>query len=167
MIQTIHLSRAKGFTLIELMVVVALMGIMAAMAAPSFNTFLVRQRIKDANSELVSHLTLARSEAIKRNSDVTIGSVSTSANWSSGWKVTAVESGVITTLAQSSNLKNLTLSSGTSGPGSIVFNRSGRTESSAATISFQISDASPGSTVTGRCVSIGLTGVSSSKDGNC
>jgi type IV fimbrial biogenesis protein FimT len=51
----------KGFTLLELIIVVALIGIVATLAAPSFNDSLARMRLKGAVRELASDIRLARS----------------------------------------------------------------------------------------------------------
>ncbi|MCC5072315.1 MULTISPECIES: GspH/FimT family pseudopilin [Xanthomonas] len=57
--------RSRGFTLIELMVTVAVLAIMAAIAYPSFQGVLRSNRVAAANNELMALLNLARSEAIR------------------------------------------------------------------------------------------------------
>jgi len=66
------LRKSFGFTLMELMVAVAIIGILAALAAPSFNKMLDRNRLKGAAEGLFNDLQLARTEAIKRNQDVDV-----------------------------------------------------------------------------------------------
>ena len=56
----------RGFTLIELMVVVAVLAIIATLAAPSFRDFILMQRLKSINAQLVTDLQYARSEAATR-----------------------------------------------------------------------------------------------------
>ena len=63
-------ARASGFTLIELMVVVALVAIILALAAPSFTSTLARKRMEGVASELATDLQYARSEAAQRNAAV-------------------------------------------------------------------------------------------------
>ena len=61
-----HRPRGSGFTLIELMVVVALIATVLALAAPSFRDFILMQRLKGINAQLVTDLQYARSEAVSR-----------------------------------------------------------------------------------------------------
>lgn len=63
---------ARGFTLIELMVVVALVAIILALAAPSFTGTLARKRLEGVASELSTDIQYARSEAAHRNTAVGI-----------------------------------------------------------------------------------------------
>jgi type IV fimbrial biogenesis protein FimT len=86
----VHVS---GFTLIELMVVVTIVGVIMLVAAPSYNTLTERTRLKSYANELVSSFYLARSEAIKRNDTMTL-CVSTDGikctgggEWEQGWIV--------------------------------------------------------------------------------
>lgn len=85
----------SGFSLIELMVVVAILAILSALAAPSFTPLMERWRVRDSAENLQSTLYYARSEAIKRSGNVIItksadtGSCTSSGStqWNCGWVV--------------------------------------------------------------------------------
>lgn len=66
------IKRAKGFTLIELMIVVAVIGIMTMITAPNLMSGLPTYRIKAAVRDCTSQLRNARSIAIKDKRDVTV-----------------------------------------------------------------------------------------------
>jgi type IV fimbrial biogenesis protein FimT len=81
-----------GFTLIELMITVAIAGIFASLAAPAMTTIIRNNRVQSEASSLVSDLQLARNEAIKRGSPVAVcpaatggGSCLTTNTWQNGW----------------------------------------------------------------------------------
>jgi type IV fimbrial biogenesis protein FimT len=78
-----------GFTLVELMVVIAILAITFSLSIPAYKDLLLRQKINGQANQLFSIIYLARSEAIKRSSVVTIcksGNGQTcGAQWSEGW----------------------------------------------------------------------------------
>lgn len=60
----------RAFTLIEMLIVIVIAGVILALAAPSFREFILKQRLRSINSQLVTDLQLARSEAVSRNAYV-------------------------------------------------------------------------------------------------
>lgn len=79
-------SRESGYTLIELLVVIIIIGIVSAIAFPSFREMINANRLTGAANELVASLQIARAEAIRRNARVVIcpstdGATCAGANW--------------------------------------------------------------------------------------
>jgi type IV fimbrial biogenesis protein FimT len=62
--------RQRGFTAIELMVVVVIAGVLLTLALPAFNDLMARRRIEGQANELVSDLAYAKTEAVQRNRNV-------------------------------------------------------------------------------------------------
>lgn len=85
-----HYSRA--FTLIELMVTLAVLAIVISLAAPSFSNMLQENRLSALTNELQGSLQLARSEAVKRRSNVVVcrsnadqDDCDNGTDWAGGW----------------------------------------------------------------------------------
>lgn len=153
----------RGFTLPELLIVVTVAGVMLAAGVPSFVEFIKNQRVKSASFDLFSSLIVARSEAITRNTNVTITPSSTS-NWGNGWTITYVDStsGSTVMLREQAAFSNITIS----GPTSVVYRASGRLTTTTTTMpQFQLT--ASGATVTTRCINVDLSGRPVTKAAAC
>jgi type IV fimbrial biogenesis protein FimT len=88
-------KRLTGVTLIELLVTIALLGILAALAVPGFADVLRRQSVESMREEMVASLGLARVEAISRGQNVVLlrtapcAQAETALDWDCGWTVFA------------------------------------------------------------------------------
>ncbi|AMJ55661.1 MULTISPECIES: GspH/FimT family pseudopilin [Stenotrophomonas] len=87
-------GRVRGFSLVELMVTVAIAAILLAIATPSFRSIINSNRLTSQANELVGSLQQARSEAIKRNTRVSVCGSADGANCGGGWGtwLTVIES---------------------------------------------------------------------------
>lgn len=73
-------KKEQGFTLIELMVTIAVLAIIAMMAAPSMKSVIESQKLKKSTDSLVQEIKVARSKAILDKREITLKLVSTSSN---------------------------------------------------------------------------------------
>lgn len=76
------MNRENGFTLIELIVALAVLAVLTALAVPSFRETMQNNRLVTRSNDIVTALNLARSEAIKRGEVVNVSA--NGANWNSG-----------------------------------------------------------------------------------
>src|SRR5689334_8652619 len=78
----------RGFTLIELLVAIAVLVIGLGLGVPAFKQTIAAQRVKNASFDLFSALNYARSEAVKRNTSISLkAGASTDGAWTTGWRV--------------------------------------------------------------------------------
>lgn len=143
-----------GFTLIELIITMAILAVVIGMAVPSFQSLSAEQRVKAASESLAMSILFARSEAIKRRAGVDVSQLDSS--WNNGWEV---KQG--TNVLRKDSVSGVTIT-GISNS-SLSLNRNGRLSSA---FSFVICDSAGKATKRVLAVSIGgQTRVS--KGGSC
>lgn len=81
-------SCIKGFTIVELMVTIAIAAILLSVAAPSYTTFIRNSQLSDAVSEFMTAVNAARGNAIKQGINTYLVPT-TGTDWSTGWYVFA------------------------------------------------------------------------------
>ncbi len=151
-------DRGRGFTLVELIVTVALLAIVVGLAAPSMRSFVVGQRIRALSYDLTSDLLLARSEALKRNAAVIVAR--DAEQWYAGWTTAA---GALQLSKRNAVGGNVAFDGA---PASITFDANGRVSSPAAQVRITLS-ASAADANSRRCVELDLSGRARSLVGAC
>jgi type IV fimbrial biogenesis protein FimT len=83
MLNSFSKIRPLGFTLIELLIGVVMLGILASIAMPSFQTWVINSKIRNAAESITNGLQRAKAEAVARNANVafTLGA-GTDSSWS-------------------------------------------------------------------------------------
>jgi type IV fimbrial biogenesis protein FimT len=111
----IYRARSRGVTLIELMVTVAMVAVLAAVATPSYRSFVVNQQLSTASGEFLSALLQARSEALRLGKQTMVvpineieGPSASSYSWLPGWCVFVDSDGTGTYSSSTSTLVNCT-----------------------------------------------------------
>lgn len=75
----------SGFSLIEIMITIAILAIFAKLASPAMSAMIATQRIRSISSDLAADFALARMEAIKRSNRV--GLIRSGTSWNDGWNM--------------------------------------------------------------------------------
>jgi type IV fimbrial biogenesis protein FimT len=78
---------SKGFTLIEMMTVLAVAAILLGIGIPSFRSLIENQRMTAVANDFFAAINLARSEAIKRGARVDMVPAGVGDDWAEGWVV--------------------------------------------------------------------------------
>jgi type IV fimbrial biogenesis protein FimT len=135
----------RGFTLVEAMVTLAIIVILAGVGMPAMKEFVANQRVRSAASELFSDILQARSEAIKRNTDITLAPVG---SWEKGWSIASPAAGQ-DALQTHGAVNQVTIT----GPASLVYTGEGRLRGAASPkFDFSSPDGKP------RCIVVDLGG---------
>lgn len=84
----------NGFSLLELLITVAVGGVLVAIAVPGFQSLMTNNRVNQYSNEFLTALNLTRSEAVKRGNRVTLcrsfngtSCTTTAGGWESGWVI--------------------------------------------------------------------------------
>lgn len=152
----IRKQRCGGVTLVEALVVIAIIALLATLAGPSFSTLLANQRVQAVSSDIFMGLLKTRSEAIRLNANATL--TPKAGGWAAGWQILTG----ITVLDDHSAPSGVTFSTAPSG--GVTYQSSGRIQGSAA-VSFQVTSTAVSTAV--RCVTVDPSGRPIAKASSC
>ncbi|PXX89401.1 pilus assembly protein [Marinobacter vulgaris] len=156
-------SALRGFTLIELMVVVAVLAIVATVAVPSFRQVIENNRLATESNRLFSAMSFARSEAVRVGDDVSLSA--RTGGFDAGWCVHlgADCSGTdILRQFDAGNQLDYTASAST-----LTFNARGEMTNAAFQVSLEPVGCETGETDKMRTVTVSLSGRASIQAGDC
>ncbi len=136
------LKRHSGFTLVELMVTIALLAILLALAMPSFSTWIRNAQVRTVSDSLQGGIRLAQAEAIRRHRQVvffltnqaTCGAGTTADAGGSSWVLRTLPllAGDPVETVQCGQLADMTANVGIAGATALCFNSIGRQVANAA-----------------------------------
>jgi type IV fimbrial biogenesis protein FimT len=142
--------------MVELLIVVTVLGILTAIAAPYMGDMVRTQRLRTASFDVFASLMFARSEAVKRDVSVTLAP--SGGSWLNGWTVTDASGTVLKTQSAAQGLS-------ITGPGNVIYTGTGRL--STAVTPFSLSVTQHTGTTLSRCVTVDLSGRPVSKEAAC
>lgn len=152
------MKHQPGYTLIEFTVTLLIGSFLAAAAGPSFSLIVTDNRLTNNANRFVQHLNLARSEAIKTRTNVSVAAKSGTTDWQPGWTVT-VSGSVIRDATALTNPLTFTATSAT-----LQYKASGDLVG-VTPVSFDLCETRDGET--GRRVSVQVTGRVTVSDLSC
>lgn len=150
-----------GFTLIELIVTLAIAGILMSIGLPNLASMTAEMRAKNAAFEFVGDIMSARSEALKRNDSVLINAKS--ANWANGWQVITSTSSTVIRDRKALPL-GITLTPSNAAT-TITFDSTGQVSGLTSALKFQFDTTD--SSAKARCIVMTPTGAARTKSGVC
>ena len=142
----------RGFTLIEVIMVVAIVAILASITAPSMRDFIRAAAVRGASSDFYAALIAARSEAIKRRASVVVAPAS-GTNWETGWTVTTASA---TSPLQKADKLADDVKAQTDATSAITYGSNGRVSAGAQTVIFYSAGSA---SVQARCVGVDTNGM--------
>lgn len=140
------MNRQHGFSLVEVMVVLSIVIVLSTAGMPALQDFITKQRLKSAASDLFTDILRTRSEAIKRNTSITL--TPAGGAWANGWSLPSPVDGAPALLAHAA-LPQVTVT----GPATLTYTGSGRVQgASSPRFSITVSNGSA------RCIVVDLSG---------
>lgn len=138
-----HARRARGFTLVELMVTLTLLAVLLGLAVPWFGTMIRNSRVRSISEALQNGLRNAQTEAVRRNRQVVFSltnaepglnsaAVANGANWAIHTVPPMSNAAEVHEFVQGGALSDLASGVQITGPVSICFNSAGRLVANAA-----------------------------------
>ena len=148
-----------GFTTFELLFVMALLAVIAAIAAPGMRGFVLSQRVQALSNDLTTDLMLARSEALKRSATAQLAP--RESGLESGWTVSAGN----TVLGWRGATGGVEI---VDAPAAISFNSNGRVSSPTTRLRMTVrGDGDAEGAIVQRCVEVDLSGRVRNQPGAC
>ena len=140
----------SGFTLIELFVTITIIAVLASLAYPAFRTLIQTQGVRTSASDLQTALMFARSEAVKRASNVDVIPVNN--DWKNGWTIQLPDATVLRRRpALSEQLDAMPVATGAK----VTYQSDGHVATAPGPVTVRVSG---NSLVTARCVLVDLSG---------
>ncbi|ERP86869.1 MAG: GspH/FimT family pseudopilin [Pseudomonadales bacterium] len=153
-------KQESGFTIVELVVSLLVLGVLLAFAIPSYQGVIASNALRTSTADLITALNLAKMQSVSLRQQVTVAPV-TAGDWESGWVVT---------YPAGSEEKNQTFLPAqdvaitqTQGANNPVFRSDGYTTNTPA--AFQLCNPKAGDT--GRLISVSVVGRISNEDVDC
>lgn len=129
MLKMKHHSYTSGFSLVELLIALAIFVVLSAFAVPAYNEMTQNSMIRTATDSIVTGLQTARAEAVKRNEQVQFNFVT-----GSEWAVSVVSDGTVVGTRKQTDGSSTNITVATNAAGPYVFDGMGLLTTGALTV---------------------------------